>query len=187
MWPQVAITLTIAIFVLFSLGAIFWTERRQVFAIGFTATGWLYFLLVFSSVSSVRPYLLTETAMNRLFVTMHGDQTGQYGYVLSTMTTPNGPARVQRVVYTAPVPPPLPAPPANNVANTPAYRPTVVQPLPMATVQPKVDSRSFANIGHSMWAVIVAFVGGVTAQLLAKRRKQVAKSPEASPSSFVTA
>ena len=36
--PQVAITLTLAILVLFSLGAIFWTERRRVFAIGFSAT-----------------------------------------------------------------------------------------------------------------------------------------------------
>ena len=47
LWPQVSITLTLAILVLFSLGAIFWRERRRVFAIGFAATGWLYFLLVF--------------------------------------------------------------------------------------------------------------------------------------------
>jgi hypothetical protein len=68
-WPQVAVTLTLAILILFSLGAIFWSERRRVFAIGFSATGWLYFLLVFSDVTNVRPYLLTDFATNQLFVT----------------------------------------------------------------------------------------------------------------------
>ena len=29
-WPQVAVTLTLAILVVFSLGAIFWTARREV-------------------------------------------------------------------------------------------------------------------------------------------------------------
>ncbi|MDP6558101.1 MAG: hypothetical protein QGG71_25775 [Pirellulaceae bacterium] len=170
-WPQVAITLTIAILVLFSLGAIFWTERRRVFAIGFMATGWMYFLLVFSDATSVRPYLLTETAMNRLFVTVHGAEYVSNRAVYQAV----GVSGIQTAVYTAPVPPPLP-PPFVNVGKspTPTYYPTVA-------VRPTVDPRSFANIGHSMWALIVAFAGGVTAQLLAKRKKRVSKSGDEPP------
>ena len=175
-WPQVAITLTVAILVLCSLGAIFWTERRRVFAIGFSATGWLYFLLVFSSVTSVRPYLLTETAMNRLFTTMHGVQYVQNSVVYQAIAA-NG---MQTAVYTAPLlNPRIPGPPVASYAPAPVNSVPGVQPNTLGltyaavAVQPVVNLRSFANIGHSMWAVIVAFAGGVTAQLLAKGRKQV--------------
>ncbi len=151
-WPQVAITLTVAILVLFSLSAIFWTERRRVFAIGFTATGWLYFLLVFSDVTSVRPYLLTETALNRLFTTMHGEQNATYGLVVRTAWTPNGPAGVQTAVYTVSVPiPGVPGPYNGNFTPAPVYSAPGVRPAPptaylsLAAGQPFVDSRSFAN------------------------------------------
>jgi hypothetical protein len=178
-WPQVAITLTLAILVLFSLGAVFGNERWRVFSIGFSATGWLYVLLVFSSVTSIRPYLLTETATNQLFVTMHSRQMAPK-LVYETVTTVNGPRSVQTAVYATPVlPPPLPVP---AVGNNPAlvYAAPVVQPYastspaysPVATGQRFVHPQSFSNIGHSLWAVIVAFIGGVTAQLLAKGRKQ---------------
>ena len=184
-WPQVAITLTLAILVLFSLAAIYWTERRRVFAIGFTATGWLYFLFVFSSVTSVRPYLLTETAMNRLFVTMHSDQPTPIGLAYQPVGPYSRPAGVQRVAYATPLPTAVPI--STNRTPVPTNASPFTQPNTLGltftavAVQPTVDSRSFTNIGHSMWAVIVAFVGGVTAQLLARNRKQVAKRPEESP------
>lgn len=180
-WPQVAITLTLAILVVFSLGAIFWTERRRVFAIGFSATGWLYFLLVFSDVTNVRPYLLTESATNQLFTTMHSKQMGSYNIVYQTVTAPNGTSQVQTAVYAAPVlPPPLPGPsPAGSITPTPAY---ALQPYAPAAYpfsyssigvgRQFVSPQSFSNIGHSLWAIIVAFVGGVTAQLLAKGRQR---------------
>jgi hypothetical protein len=179
-WPQVAITLTLAILVVFSLGAIFWTERRRVFAIGFSATGWLYFLLVFSDVTNVRPYLLTESATNQLFVAMHSKQMGPYNIVYQTVTTPNGTSQVQTAVYAAPVlPPPLLGPsPAGSITPTPRY---ALQPYAPAAYPPYssiavgrqfVDPQSFANIGHSLWAVMIAFAGGTTAQLLARSRKQ---------------
>lgn len=143
---------------------------------------------MFSDVTSVRPYLLTETALNRLFTTMHGEQNATYSLLVRTAGTPNGPAGVQTAVYTASVPiPGLPGPSNGNFTPAPVYSAPGVRPAPptaylsLAAGQPFVDSRSFANIGHSMWAVIVAFVGGVTAQLLAKRKKQAAKSPEDSP------
>ena len=179
-WPQVAVTLTLAVLILFSLGAVFWTERRRVFAIGFSATGWLYFLLVFSDVTNVRPYLLTESLTNQLFVAMHSKQTGP-NIVYQTVMTANGQSRVQTAVYPAPVLlPPLPVPAGSNTP-APAYAAPVVQPYaptlsaysPVATRQRFVDPQSFTNIGHSLWAIIIAFVGGVTAQLLAKGPRQV--------------
>lgn len=171
-WPQVAVTLTLAILVLFSLAAIFWTERRRVFAIGFSATGWLYFLLLFSDVTNVRPYLLTESLMNRLFITMHGEQMAPR-LVYQTVTTANGPPSLQTAVYATPVlPSPLPGPTGSN-APTPYWQ---AYPFPVAlspaSTQQYVDPQSFANIGHSLWAVIIALAGGITAQVLAKRQKQ---------------
>lgn len=178
-WPQAAVTLTIAILVLFSLAAVFWDQRRRVFAIGFSATGWLYFLLVFSSVTNVRPYLLTESATNWLFTAIHGDQAGPHGVAWETVVSTGGPARVQRVVYAAPVRVPPPLPPT-GYANSPApgYAPAVARAIP-------VDYYSFGSIGHSLWAVIAAFIGGVTAQALyarSRRRKVVVESEEESGS-----
>ena len=185
-WPQVAITLAIAVLVLFSLGAVFSSQGWRTFAIGFSATGWLYFLLVFSELTTIRPYLLTESAMNQLFMTMHGDQPGQYRVVMQTMAGPNGPMTVQSLVYANPVLPgptrATPAPPsvytppsasasAYTVTAIPATAPRTL-PSPAAG-QPIVDLQSFANIGHSLWAVIIGFVGGTTAQVLhRKARKQ---------------
>lgn len=175
-WPQVAVTLTLAILVVFSLGAIFWSERRRVFAIGFSATGWLYFLLVFSDVTNVRPYLLTDSATNQLFVTMHGKRVAP-SIVYQTVMTANGPS-VKTAVYATPVlPPPLPVPAGSNT-SAPVYS----APSPYALTSPAfspangqqfVDPRSFANIGHSLWAAIIAFAGGITGQVLAKGRKQM--------------
>lgn len=175
-WPQVAITLAVAILVLFSLAAIFWTGRRRVFAIGFTATGWLYFLLVFSEVTYVRPFLLTETVLNRLFITMHSDQTNALGLAAT-------PANVQPVIYSNPLPPPLPVSvtPANSprpVYNTPVLQPITATAYWAPAGPPRVDSRSFNGIGHSLWAVIIAFAGGITAQLLTGARKPAATSRE---------
>ncbi|HUG71767.1 MAG TPA: hypothetical protein VMM76_28745 [Pirellulaceae bacterium] len=175
-WPQVAVSLTLAILSLFSLGAIFWNERRRVFAIGFSATGWLYFLLVFSSVTGVRPYLLTESATHQLFVTMHGEQVAP-SIVYQTVMTANGP-RVKTAVYATPVlPPPVPVPAGSNtpapVYSAPVWQPSLsMRPALSLTNTQFVDSQSFANIGHSLWAVIIAFAGGVTGQLLARGRKQ---------------
>jgi hypothetical protein len=175
-WPQVAITLTLAILILFSLGAIFWTERRRIFAIGFSATGWLYFLLVFSNVTNVRPYLLTESATNQLFITMHSKQLGPK-IVYQTVTTATGPASSQTYVFPTPVlsgPRPASSNPAAPVYSAPvAYAPVYSsQYSAVPVVGQYVNPQSFGNIGHSLWTVIVAFVGGVTAQLLAKGREQ---------------
>jgi hypothetical protein len=167
-WPQVAVTLTLAILVVVSLGAIFWNERRRVFAIGFSATGWLYFLLVFSSVTNVRPYLLTESATHQLFITMHGEQVAPQ----ITVTYPNGLGQVQTARYATPLPAPvLPgSSPVGSNAPTPAY--ALYTAHTPVTLGRFVNPQLFSNIGHSLWAIIAAFAGGMTGQLLARVRKQ---------------
>lgn len=184
-WPQVAVTLAVAVLGLFSLGAMFGSPGWRVFGIGFSATGWLYFLLVFSSLTSVRPYLLTESAMNQLYMTMHGDQPAQYQVVSQIMAGPNGPMTVQKVAYATPVlPAPILAPNSGpTIGNVPpprVYMTTALQPRPLAAAgQPVVDLQSFANTGHSLWAVIIGFMGGITAQMLhRKSRKQVVRNEE---------
>lgn len=178
-WPQVAVTLAIAILILFSLGAAFWSQGWRAFGIGFSATGWLYFLLVFSELTTLRPYLLTESAINQLYMTMHGDKPGQYRVVTQTMLGPSGAMTVQSLVYTNPVlPGPTRAAPTGYIPppvyTATAIPATAVQPLlSTAAGQPVVELQSFANIGHSLWAVIIGFVGGTTAQVLHKKaRKQ---------------
>lgn len=180
MWPQVAVTMSVAMLVLFSLGAIFWAERRQVFSIGFSVTGWLYFLLVFSSVANIRPYLLTDSATHQLLITMHSDRTQQFSLVYQSVTTPGGPTSPQNSlpnstgilrspsVARGNAPGPLYAAPAIQTnasgANSAFYL--------LSSGQPTVDLQSFSNIGHSLWTIIVAFVGGITAQLLARSRRR---------------
>ena len=174
-WLQIAVTLSVAILLLFTLAAIVWTERRRVFAIGFAVAGWLYFVLVFAGLGDVRSYLLTQTATDGLYVMMHGQQQTSAGRWVTLQTlAPGGAVTTKQLVY--------PAPPVPRVAGQQGPRPTTVygqpapalayrQPTPALTyvqvaVAQTVDSYLFANIGHSIWAVIVAFVGGVVAQLL---------------------
>jgi hypothetical protein len=162
-WPQVAVTMTVAILTLVSLAALFWVERKRAFAIGFSATGWLYFLLVSSSVTNVRPYLVTDTATIILFATIHTEPAAPIGFVWETGATAAGPVRVRRVMYpAAPVvaPPPIPS-------TTVAAGPTLG--FSTTPAGPQIDFDAFSNIAHSLWAVVVGLIGGITAQLLYAR------------------
>ena len=85
----------------------------------------------------MRGHLLTDTAVNLLFKTIHSDEpvSGDAGkYVI--MHSPDG----QQVIATR-----TDAARA-GYASTPAV--------------PSVDPQSFSNIGHSLWAVILAIIGG---------------------------
>ena len=174
-WPHVAITLTLAMLGIFSLRAAFGDERRRVFAIAFSATGWLYMLLVFSSVTSLRPYLLTEAMMNQLYTTLHAERIAGVTVEYPTYATATTVQGVQPVAYAppAPLPGPMVIPPA-PVYPTPNVLPNASAFRPIAIKQPLVDPRQFASIGHSLWTIIVAFAAGTVAQVFYSRRQHQA-------------
>ena len=179
-WPQVAVTLTVAILLASTLAAIFAAQGRRVFAIGFSATGWLYLLLVLSDVTNIRPLLLTDAAMNRLYSVLHAGPPSPYGLQYARVATANPQGPVQPLVYTTPVPAPtyvrrtgprdflappvLPVPPPGSYA--------------VALAEPVVDPITFANIGHSIWAVMVGLMGGAVGQVLYTRSRRGAELPD---------
>ena len=73
-WPQLIVTMTGAILLLFTLKAAIRQGASHHFALGFSITGWVYFLRIFTSVLNVRNFLLTETSVQYLFATIHSEQ-----------------------------------------------------------------------------------------------------------------
>ena len=55
-WPQVAVTLAVAILLVMTLAAVCWKEKARMFALGFSISGWAYFLLIFASTTLVALY-----------------------------------------------------------------------------------------------------------------------------------
>lgn len=171
-WPQVAVTISVTILLMFTLAAICWKERARYFALGFSITGWTYFLLIFTSVLNVRSYLLTDTAVNLLFTAIHQDQpASNYQIVVQTVQTPNGMATTKMLRLPRNVTPP-PAPTATLPSPSPYYYSARAAYTAPVTAPPTVDSVSFSNIGHSLWAVLLACIGGVVAQVLYARSKR---------------
>ena len=153
-WPQVAVTMTVVVLLVFTLAAMM---RKSAFSAGFAFTGWVYFLLMFTSLFNVRGFLLTDTAVQWLYPKIHPQMDQQ------SATT----KRLGLVQLTTPV---QPAPPSNS-----AYTTFYVTSPPAPTPTPYVDRTTFGNIAHSLWAVILACLGGIVAQVFyvrSQRNKQ---------------
>jgi hypothetical protein len=173
LWQQAAVTVTVSVLLLAPLAAIYLTKSARPFALGFSIAGWIYFLLAFSSVLNVRGYLLTDTGSEMLLAAMHDEQLAQRAVV-----TFNGPIGARSVQLIS-VPPPLPATKSAPTLPTPAWQPA---PSPMYSVVPAaypaplpapaltIDAQAFRNVAHSLWTLIAGCIGGVLAQLLARRR-----------------
>ncbi len=180
-WPQVAVTMTVVVLLLFTLGAVFWQGAARVFAVGASITGGIYFLLVFTSVLNVREFLLTETAVRYLFNTIHSSPaTANPTTVQSVQNTAFGPVVAQRVVYMAPATPapPLPATPQRPIVAAAPPPPRALPSYYSATFAAGVQPAMFGSIGHSIWSVILACCGGLLAQVIARRRGQGVRSNE---------
>jgi hypothetical protein len=166
-WPQIAVTLTVGILILFTLAAVCREDQTRRFARGFAITGWIYFLLVSANLINVR-YLLTDSVANRLYVAIHSQPqpATSYQVVVRTTATPAGPVTTQTLLP-PPSPPPLPAPTPSFAYYTPAAAVT------------GVDQFSFTTIAHACWAILFALIGGVVAQVMYVRsRKANGNTPE---------
>ena len=125
--------------------------------LGFTVTGWIYLVLVFVSAFGLRDDLLTDKAVTWLFATIHGEQASQQQWFQSVALSPDG-----------------------TRLATPSYDATIKLFWDVRTGQAvsanaggqKVDVKDFADIGHSLWVIIVACLGGVVAGILARLKRR---------------
>ena len=177
LWPQFSVTLTVAILLFATLAAVF--SRSRTFAMGFSIVGWLYFTIVFSGFAGVRENLLTQTAINWLYGQVHA--TGTQG--VSTVTFQ--PARayaslgggVTRYVpvpvqSTPSAPRPVPEYALRSITTSTGAQQTIAFTAIQAAPTPAlVSPYHFAQIGHSLWVVLIGAMGGVVAQVLYARSR----------------
>lgn len=162
LWRQTIVTATVAALVIATLAAVVRQSQSRVFALGFAVTGWIYLVLVFVSAFGLRDDLLTDKAVTGLFATIHGEQASQ-----------------QQSVRTVAFPP---------VGTRVAAGETIMKLWDVSTGQAvsanaggqKVELKNFADIGHSLWVIIVACLGGVVARVLAGVKWQERETPSAS-------
>ncbi len=186
LWPQISVTLTLSILLLATLAAVFSRNSSRVFAIGFSIVGWLYFTIVFSGFAGgVRENLLTQTAINWLYSQVHAP--GAAASIQVAYPSPPGYPQAGVVTRYVPVPSTSSTPLAvTEYALQPATSLSVVQQtiaLAAAPVTPTrilVNPYHFAQIGHSLWVVLIGAMGGVVAQVIYSRSSRQPNSDESS-------
>ena len=153
-WRQVIVTGTVGILLIAILRAV---SKRPLsrFALGFTVTGWLYFVLTFSGVLGVREHLLTEQSVVWLHGKIHDD--------------PAAVAQSNLVQYRLPGPGSVVVPQRIGSAwPAPIYAPAALAGYTTSPMLP--SSHNFAVVGRSLWTLILATIGGLFASWLGRRR-----------------
>ena len=169
-WPQITVSLTIAILLVFTLGTIFWRDGWQSFGVGFAVAGWLYFLLVFVNLIGLRQTLITQTAIDWMYQQIHASKVPSGVRTVYETRTVNG-KQVVTVHHVEAPPTPLTtsAPALPTSAPVPAPIPAIAKTYYATPAAPQpgsltwVDPYSFANIGHALWTLIVGLTCGFVA------------------------
>ena len=148
MWRQVIVTLTVVALLTATLIAVVQHDRVRAFAVGFAIVGWVYLILAFTPLVDVRDHLLTTRSLNLL-----GKAIGQItlndfdAYVLDLSTVGSGQPYLPGV-YTA-------------TTSSGQFR-------LMSRPQPALQSDFFV-IGHSLWTLLLAVIGGLLGRGLSNR------------------
>jgi len=146
---QLAITITVAALLLVTVIGFFGSGRARTFAGGFSLVGWLYFVLGVGGLFEVRDDLLTDEAVVWLCKAIHKEEAPG----LITGFTPSGARSI--------------GDPRNTIWIWDA-----------TTGKPQVSTAgNFTAIGHSLWTVILACIGGVVAGLLRYGRDSAKQRP----------
>jgi hypothetical protein len=141
-WQQISVTLTLSILLFATLAAVF--SRSRTFAIGFSIVGWLYFAIAFLGFSGgVRDSLLTHTAINWLYGQVHAP-----GAQVMVQAQPVQSVRMYK-------------------EESRDYHVDWILPTPVS-----LTAYHFAQIGHSLWAVLIGAMGGVVAQVMNARSRR---------------
>jgi hypothetical protein len=186
-WAEVTVTSAVMVLLIGVLGAVLGSRRIRPFAIGFAVVGWAYFLLAFVEVSGLRDELLTDRAVNWLYAVKQrwsagsnadgmvvtaagmpgGGEYGGYdsgsGYGADMGMTSGGiPGGGSRHGYGAE------GPVLSDLFNEPmtvGYYPTYTPTVAEAPSELK-------NIGHALWTLLLALIGGVLGHVIHRASHQ---------------
>ncbi|MFI5460003.1 MAG: hypothetical protein ACHRXM_31675 [Isosphaerales bacterium] len=157
LWASLLFTMTIGVLVVSLLGALFHRGLARQFWAGFAVCGWFYMLLNFGPwfESAVSPYLFTTACLDLI-----------YPRVAAPERTAMVSDDVAKVGLASPFEGP-PSPPANiwehwtTIDNAKAG-------FFVANDFDVTRSKPFQLIGHSVWALLFAYLGGVIARHFAR-------------------
>jgi hypothetical protein len=142
-WQQAALMLTVLV-LLFSLpAALFSHGRLRACAGGLATVGWLYFLLAFVPALGLRERLLTQRAVDGLWNVFHPDQ-----------------ADVRAVAFSAE---------GTLLLSKDADLVRLWDAKTGAFVSGGPSFAAFADIGHALWTLLLACLGGIIARYLAEK------------------
>ena len=150
LWRQTMVSVVVTMLVVATLAATVRRGQSRVFALGFAVTGWIYLVLVYVSVCGLRADLLTDKVVAVLFTTIHGDEASQQLSIQNVAFTSSGSRYLT----------------SSNNGGIVIWNTSTGQPV---TANGGRNVNNFADIGHTVWVVIVAWLGGVVAKVLAIR------------------
>ena len=143
-WRQAMVTLALSVLLIATLAAA--VNRSRAFAFGFAVAGWIYLLLVFVPALGLRDDLLTDKGVRWLYTAIHDEEAPQHDDVQSIAFSPDG----RRIV-------------TGSRYNTVRI---------WSTTRAQIDTarfHDFAEIGHGLWVLIIACLGGAVASFLARK------------------
>lgn len=154
-WAEVMVTVTAAMLLLGLLAAILARGNARTFAIGFAVAGWVYFALTFIDAVGVRGRLLTSRAINRLYALTQDSHAGttMLGYSLQGSSTDTGMMGSSEMMSSASV--------SGFMFGASSSGMTGVLVLSEAP-------RELHDIGHCIWTLVLALLGGLSAQAIQK-------------------
>lgn len=191
-WAGIVLTLTLGLLGAAVLGAIYRTGPRRAFWVGFALFGWGYLALTYAPWfgSEVGPRLATTRGLDLLFARLHPQQP-QAAWVTGSVTpyqfynaSPNSPATTlnQYLVAGSPA-----GTTTTNATGSPpgatwqAATPTTggtwqaaSQPAGLIFWASPPDPEPFRRIGHGLFALLAAWIGGRLARYFAAGREPVA-------------
>ena len=140
-WRQSMVTLVVSALLIAALAAA--VDRSRLFALGFAVAGWIYLLLVVVPVFDLRDDLLTDKAVRWLLAAIHDEEVPDQGVFKNPLFSPG---YVRRI-----------GPDGTTWISD------------VNAVNAKNTAANFADIGHAVWTLIVACLGGAVASFLARK------------------
>lgn len=148
-WRQVVVTLAIVCVVTATIAAIVGRERGQPFAVGFAIIGWVYLILAFTPVLDVRDHLLTTRALIWLDKSTSGGMAVNNGNLYGNLFVDVDSDGAQDLVWST----------GSTGRNTLGLYRIVSNPR-------RLLPENFLVIGHALWTIGLASLGGLLASFL---------------------
>ena len=177
-WAAIVLSVTLLLGLAFAIAALIDREARQAFAIGFATSTAAYGAIVwmFPSSPMLPPYASPAIQYYDSGVSLPTTLALRWAYGQMSTTYSIDPATGEIIApYDAADPPPtVPAPPmvAYSVPPSPMLPPVATPPSTFgsATYTEKRPRPShFMAVGHCLWALLIAYVGGKFATALYRR------------------